>query len=97
MSALDVLFADNLPVSAPWAIDDDEWFLTNTSRSHRLRPAFPDEPQDSHLRAGDHPDDFTTFVIVRQIWPGYRPRNAVKLRRASAVDKQPRCRQIGRK
>lgn len=74
MRDLNVLFADNLRISASWAIDDDEWFLDHPTRSHRLRAAWAHEPEDIHYLAGDHPDGFEAYVIVRQIRPDYRLR-----------------------
>ncbi|MEO3475771.1 hypothetical protein AAFN86_28225 [Roseomonas sp. CAU 1739] len=48
---------------------DRRWFAENPGRSHRMRrPMFGEVPA--------HPD-FLTFVLVKQVQPGFRVRTAI--------------------
>lgn len=71
------------PREAPWSVDDRKWFAHNPVRSHRLRPLFPQEAEQSgwtDLSKKRGPDLRVTKlskeqrhnlrVIVRQLEPG---------------------------
>jgi hypothetical protein len=64
----------------PWKTDDAKWFKKNLSRSHRIRPAFPKEPQ-----AEGAPKHHVSLMLVRQVEHG----NRVKLPLAIHQDLLP--------
>ena len=83
------------PPEAPWSVDDRKWFAHNPVRSHRLRPLFPQEAEQSgwtDLSKKRGPDLRVTKlskeqrhnlrVIVRQLEPGARIRHVFYLNSA---------------
>jgi hypothetical protein len=59
---------------AVWKDDDRRWFESNPTRSHRLRPSFPDE-FSSIADIPAPPPDHELHVLVRQVEPGMRIRH----------------------
>jgi hypothetical protein len=60
----------------PWKDDDREWFKIHPERSHRVRLPHPDE---GGKELGPVPDGHVLIVIVRQVQPGIRMKNAFYL------------------
>ena len=57
-----------------WKDDDRRWFESNPTRSHRLRPSFPDE-FSSIADIPVPPPGHELHVLVRQVEPGMRIRH----------------------
>jgi hypothetical protein len=57
--------------TTPWIVDDDDWFVKNPSRSHRVRMPFPGECDEAVAKA---PPGTALIILVRQVKPGTRVR-----------------------
>lgn len=60
--------------TTPWKTDDAAWFDAHPGRSHRLRPAFPDEFKHLEHEFGEMPEHHEVQTLVRQVEVGTRIR-----------------------